>query len=548
MIYVNVHIQIAANIIQLRINYLCFCRVRSTKMARRNNLLIGFIIVSAIIAYGIYNYQSNMTNMDISEIASTLQQWQKKTSLGFIAHLDSIDKLCIHTIPDEFVNKIDDMPIQIPESLDLPEPVLACMYHRYLTTLQTLCMEPRLFGKPESNAGFICVDGDLVSRGDCRTAIFDGVVGKPYINQLTTQYKCKIMKISGSDISSFDRFLSDPISTQVTMFVIVLKTNDTGSKMNKILSYIHDTPNIKELTMKIHFEPMSSATMGYIERLHFFRDLYNKGFRIFYFDRDWNCLPLPRSGRQFMTCYSVYLMRPLAKPQHLVTIPTSQEINKFSKQEILRVYDRFLSSFHILCHQNLRLGKIRDGGWNVCHDPKYRPKPPCIIYSFGIKNDFSFDDAASEIYGCNVYSFDPSMNKENHQHSEKVWFYNVGIAGKDYMNDRKWDLRTLASIMEMLGHKNKKIDILKMDVESSEWPLLKQVLNTNILDNVGQLYFEFHDGNKLERIQLLRKLYDRGFRIFWSHRNPFPVLVSPIDGGFTSRGFEVYFINTNFYK
>ena len=511
-------------------------------MVKRRNLLIGYIIACSVTVYAIYamySYQSYKGNIDISMMTSKFTLWQKQTS---------IDKLCIHTIPDEFVNKIDDMPIQIPDSLDLPESVLACMYHRYLTTLQTLCIEPRLFGKPDSNGGFICIDSDLVKRGDCKAAIVDGVVGEPYKKQLRTQYNCNIIGIRSRDISSFDRFVSDPMSTQVTMFVFVLNKKDTTSKMNKICRYILETPSIKQLSIKIYFEPVKQATAGYVKRLRFFLEIYNMGFRIFYFDRDWNCLPLPHSDRQFMTCYSLYLMRPMAKLPEPATIPPAHELNKFSKHEILRVYDRFLSSFHILCHQNLRFGNIRDGGWNVCNDPKYTPKPPCIIYSFGINNDFSFDDAVSEIYGCNVYSFDPSMNKTNHKHSAKVWFYNVGIAGKDYTNNLKWDLRTLASIMEMLGHTNRKIDILKMDVESSEWPLLSHVLNTNILDNVGQLYLEFHNGTSIERLQLIKGLYDRGFRTFWSHMNPLPRLVLPIDGGFTSRMFEVYFINTNFYK
>ena len=515
-------------------------------MVERRNVLIACFVTCTVTTYVMYRYQTYMDIFDVSQSLSPSLQWQKPSSPG------PVDKLCIHTIPDNYVNKIHDMPIQIPDSLDLPEPVLACMYHRYLTSLQTLCTQPRLFGKPDSNGGFICVDGDLVIRGDCRAAIVGGVVSDPYVNQLKNQFKCAIMPIgedkAADQVSSFNGFVADPMSTQVTMFVFALKTIDSSSKMNKYLSYILDTPSIKQLSIKIYFEPGKSETAGYVARLEFFRYLYKMGFRIFYFDRDWNCLPLPRSNRQFMTCYSVYLMRPLAKLPELVTLPPEKDMKKLSSEQISRTCDRYLSSFHILCRQNLRLGKIRDGGWNVCNDPKYRPKQSCIIYSFGINNDFSFDDAASETYGCNVYSFDPSMNVKTHKHSERVWFYKIGIAEKDYTDNRKWDLRTLGSIMKMLNHTNKKIDILKMDVEGSEWPFLSQVLDTNILDNVGQCYFEFHDGNRVDRMLLMRKLFNKGFRIFWSHRNPIPVFVSQIDGGYTSRGFEVYFINTNFYK
>ncbi|XP_071134989.1 uncharacterized protein [Mytilus edulis] len=50
---------------------------------------------------------------------------------------------------------------------------------------------------------------------------------------------------------------------------------------------------------------------------------------------------------------------------------------------------------------------MTDGGWNVCHDKPYRPPVPCLVYSFGINNDFSFDDFIVKPYGCDVHSFDP---------------------------------------------------------------------------------------------------------------------------------------------
>ncbi|VDI18203.1 Hypothetical predicted protein [Mytilus galloprovincialis] len=50
---------------------------------------------------------------------------------------------------------------------------------------------------------------------------------------------------------------------------------------------------------------------------------------------------------------------------------------------------------------------MTDGGWNVCHDKPYRPPVPCLVYSFGINNDFSFDDFIVKTYGCDVHSFDP---------------------------------------------------------------------------------------------------------------------------------------------
>ena len=56
------------------------------------------------------------------------------------------DLNCVATIPETLVDVPGDMPVAIPESLALPESVLACLYHRYVKTIQTPCVEPKLFG------------------------------------------------------------------------------------------------------------------------------------------------------------------------------------------------------------------------------------------------------------------------------------------------------------------------------------------------------------------------------------------------------------------
>ena len=72
--------------------------------------------------------------------------------------------------------------------------------------------------------------------------------------------------------------------------------------------------------------------------------------------------------------------------------------------------------------------------------------------SYRIGNDFSFDEKMAE-YGCNVFSFDPTMDKEDHRHSPGVMFYNLGLSDVDQERPRhprpwykfdkmKWKTRT----------------------------------------------------------------------------------------------------------
>ena len=64
-------------------------------------------------------------------------------------------------------------------------------------------------------------------------------------------------------------------------------------------------------------------------------------------------------------------------------------------------------------------------------------------------------------YGCNVFAFDPTMGREDHNHSARVMFYNLGLSDVDQeraenvsnkLDQRTWKTRTLASIIKELGH------------------------------------------------------------------------------------------------
>ena len=43
----------------------------------------------------------------------------------------------------------------------------------------------------------------------------------------------------------------------------------------------------------------------------------------------------------------------------------------------------YTDNIDIVCQRKIRMGKVGDGGWEVCDDPPYRPVKPCIVYSFG---------------------------------------------------------------------------------------------------------------------------------------------------------------------
>ncbi|KAL5013290.1 hypothetical protein ScPMuIL_007560 [Solemya velum] len=91
-----------------------------------------------------------------------------------------------------------------------------------------------------------------------------------------------------------------------------------------------------------------------------------------------------------------------------ILIPSADELKVMTPMEIHNFYHSYVNSHQALCRREVRIGKITDGGWEVCEDAQYRPERPCLVYSFGIANDFSFDDGIEKRYGCEVHSFDPT--------------------------------------------------------------------------------------------------------------------------------------------
>ncbi|KAK7092649.1 uncharacterized protein [Littorina saxatilis] len=178
------------------------------------------------------------------------------------------------------------------------------------------------------------------------------------------------------------------------------------------------------------------------------------------------------------------------------------------------------------------------GNWMVCMDPPYTVKPPCLVYSFGIAFDFSFDDAMGAI-GCEVHSFDPSMKTEDHKRNDNVTFHKLGLSGvtssnftarrDSYVKGKQiWTVKTLDVIMKDLGHEGRTLDVLKIDVEGHEWAVVDDLLKKNILTSqIRQFMLEWHlfpdwpskDGYS-GLYDIYRRLKEAGFTEYSKHAHP----------------------------
>ncbi|XP_060069044.1 probable methyltransferase-like protein 24 [Ylistrum balloti] len=213
-------------------------------------------------------------------------------------------------------------------------------------------------------------------------------------------------------------------------------------------------------------------------------------------------------------------------------LPSKTEMCVMSVAHLDTLLQAYMNTIQILCGSSMvRMGARRDGGWDVCPNARYLQKDNCLVYSFGINNDFSFDDAIARDYGCKVHSFDPSMKKSDHIRSQKpfVSFHATGLSNfNGTSSDRhRWKMRTLSGIRHELGHKVMP-DVLKMDIEFSEWNALPDILHKTPVNQLPkQLIAEFHyfvfktdlKTHWLKVLFTFRDLYEVGYRIAWISRN-----------------------------
>lgn len=191
-----------------------------------------------------------------------------------------------------------------------------------------------------------------------------------------------------------------------------------------------------------------------------------------------------------------------------------------------------------------RANTIRFGDW--CLDPE-NINENSIIYSLGVGEDVEFDLGIIEKFGTKVHAFDPTPNTiewlTNQDYPEQFIFHPYGIASKnetmklfprvnkrgkksnamfsvveegDVKNDAvEVQMKKLQTVMNELGHQ--KIDVLKMDIEASEYSVIADVVNSKV--EIDQILVEFHHrfksvGNEMT-IEAVNMLNKAGYKIFF---------------------------------
>lgn len=179
------------------------------------------------------------------------------------------------------------------------------------------------------------------------------------------------------------------------------------------------------------------------------------------------------------------------------------------------------------------------GGWTIQPDLL---DSTSIVYSFGVGQDVSFDLALIERFGLTVHAFDPTPRSSAWVRAQQLpkafVFQESGLADFDgfatfhppqrenhvsYSTVSRVargvlpiqrEVFRLETIMRALGHE--RIDLLKMDIEGSEYGVIDALVESQI--QVRQLLVEFH--HRLPGVgatktdDAVRQLRQRGFKLF----------------------------------
>ncbi|KAJ7166435.1 methyltransferase domain-containing protein [Mycena crocata] len=218
--------------------------------------------------------------------------------------------------------------------------------------------------------------------------------------------------------------------------------------------------------------------------------------------------------------------------------PTPDEVESFPTHgEFYTLWDFFPP--HYQCpHRLQRLGTLGDGGKYLCGLPRIATKESCVVYSFGINSDSSFEaEILTRAPGCQVYGYDFSVKSHsstqqfgpeitaNERLAPRAHFFPYALGPKDKPTADP-PMYTLQSLMKTNGHAF--IDILKVDIEGSEFESLEAFMNywwhSGVLP-FGQLQLEIHASGETEYkkfpkfLKWWEQLESMGLRPFFSEPN-----------------------------
>jgi hypothetical protein len=143
------------------------------------------------------------------------------------------------------------------------------------------------------------------------------------------------------------------------------------------------------------------------------------------------------------------------------------------------------------CEFEQRIGRTGDGGKWVCDIHRFKQNNTNIlVYSFGSNGEFSFERAIKEeLSTAEIHTFDMGLYKC----PKNICTFHRGQLGDGKSDNSK----SLQMILNELGHEERQIDLLKVDIEGSEFMLFEELFDSSTkkptdIPYIRQILFEIH--------------------------------------------------------
>ena len=196
-------------------------------------------------------------------------------------------------------------------------------------------------------------------------------------------------------------------------------------------------------------------------------------------------------------------------------IPKEKPLYQYDKTNSERLAEVF-SIYECPEANYKRFGSYLDGGYVHVDDIKSADS----IVSFGISYNIDYEAELSDL-GCKIFAFDNSIETLPWKFPPKNIIFENATIGPD---------KTISDVLKLVD--KDKDSILKMDIEGSEWDVLQQASEDDML-RFRQLVIEFHDLIEISKSdERTNHSFEIINRLLKTH---LPVFISPNNHG----GFEI---------
>jgi FkbM family methyltransferase len=150
---------------------------------------------------------------------------------------------------------------------------------------------------------------------------------------------------------------------------------------------------------------------------------------------------------------------------------------------------------------------------------KYPLEPSSVVIDVGgYEGDWAAEMQAR--YGCTIHIFEPvssfvNILRDRFSANPKIMIHDYGLSNKDEQMEfnvmdesssaftdktsynaaaqrtEKVQLRSFTAVMDQLGITS--IDIIKINIEGGEYPLIEQMIETGFIKKIDNLQIQFHD-------------------------------------------------------